>query len=593
MGCYCNRKICHSYIFILLHFRTIKSCYTPSRFFQMKRARVDEDFNPVYPYDSPNAPIMPFITPPFTSSDGLQEKPLGVLSLNYKDPVTTQNGSLTLKLGSGLNINDQGQLTSTAGEVEPPLTNNNNKLALAYSQPLAVENNRLIVSYNAPLAVTGNSLGLQVSEPIFINDNDKLALQTAAPLKTNAGTLRLQSAAPLGLAEETLKLLFSKPLYLQGDFLSLGIERPLAIAAAGTLALQLTPPLTTNDSGLTISTADPVTVSNGNLGLRISRPLVVQNNSLSLALTPPLRLFNSEPVLGLGFTFPITVVDNLLSLNIGNGLTLLYNKLTANLGRDLQFQNGAIAVSLTTEPPLQYTTKLQLNVGAGLRYNGASRKLDVDINQQKGLTWENNAVVPKLGQGLYFDPQGNIAMSPTNVKPDTLWTTADPSPNCSVYTDLDAKLWLSLVKCGGMVQGSIALQAQKGTLMSVTEPSVTIILHFNDNGVRINYPTLDNQGTLGRDSTWGYRQGQSANTNVTNAVEFMPNSSRYPRGRGEQAQNQTVGYTCLQGNLSMPIFFQVQYNYVTTGYSFKFTWQAVQRQKFDIPCCSFSYITEE
>ena len=559
----------------------------------MKRARVDEDFNPVYPYDPPYAPVMPFITPPFTSSDGLQEKPLGVLSLNYKDPITTQNGSLTLKIGNGLTLDTQGQLTSTAGEVEPPLTNANNKLALAYSEPLAVKSNRLTLSHTAPIVVANNSLALQVSEPIFIDDDDKLALQTAAPLVTNAGSLRLQSAAPLGLVENTLRLLFSKPLYLQNDFLALGIERPLAIAAAGTLALQLTPPLNTNDDGLTLSTVEPLTVKNGNLGLQISRPLVVQNSSLSLAITPPLRLFNSDPVLGLGFTFPLAVTDNLLSLNMGDGVKLTYNKLTANLGRDLQFENGAIAVTLTVESPLQYTNKLQLNIGAGLRYNGASRKLDVNINQNKGLTWDNDAVIPKLGSGLQFDPNGNIAVIPETVKPQTLWTTADPSPNCSVYQDLDARLWLALVKSGDMVHGSIALKALKGTLLNPTASYISIVIYFYSNGVRrTNYPTFDNEGTLANSATWGYREGQSANTNVTNATEFMPSSTRYPVNKGDNIQNQSFSYTCIKGDFAMAVPFRVTYNHALEGYSLKFTWRVVANQAFDIPCCSFSYITE-
>lgn len=559
----------------------------------MKRARIDEDFNPVYPYEPPYAPIMPFITPPFTSSDGLQEKPLGVLSLNYKDPVTTQNGSLTLKLGSGLSVNEQGQLTSNAGDLEPPLTNVDNKLTLAYADPLTVQNNKLSLSHTAPLTVSNRSLSLNVTRPLSINENGQLELLSDAPFSTSTGTLRLQSAAPLGIAEQTLKLLFANPLYLQNNFLTLAIERPLAITDAGKLAMQLSPPLQTTDTGLTLQTSAPLTVSNGNLGLAIKRPLIVQDNNLFLDFRAPLRLFNSDPVLGFNFDTPLAVRNEALTVNTGRGLTVSYDGLILNLGKDLRFDNNTVSVALSAALPLQYTDQLRLNVGAGLRYNPVSKKLDVNPNQNKGLTWENDYLIVKLGNGLGFDVYGNITLSPQATTPDTLWTTADPSPNCSVYTDLDAKLWLSLVKCGGMVHGSIALQALKGTLLNVTDPSVTIILHFNDNGVRINYPTLDNQGTLGKDSTWGYRQGQSANTNVTNAVEFMPSSSRYPRGMGSQTQNQTVGYTCLQGNLSMPIFFQVQYNYVSTGYSFKFTWQAVQRQKFDIPCCYFSYITEQ
>lgn len=543
----------------------------------MKRARVDEDFNPVYPYDTPNAPVLPFITPPFTSSDGLQEKPPGVLSLNYKNPLTTQNGSLTLKLGDGLKVDDEGQLTSTAVDVTPPLTRENNKLALAYSDPLTVQNNSLTLAHSTPFTITDHSLHLQA----------------IAPLTVAVDGLRLQYAAPLGLVDQTLRMLFSNPLFLQNNFLTLAIERPLAIASSGSLTLQLTPPLQVSDSGLSLSTTAPLSISNGNLGLTLKRPLILQDNSLALNFRSPLRLFNSDPVLGISFYAPITVTNDGLALNTGPGLTVQYNRLTLNLGSGLQFQNNAVAVALNAEMPLQYSDKLSLSIGAGLRYNGASKKLDVDIQQQKGLTWDGNSLVVKLGQGLYFDPYGNIAMSPTS-KPDTLWTTADPSPNCTVYDSLDARLWLALVKCGNMVHGSVALKAEKGTLLSPTASFISVSIYFYSNGVRrTNYPTFDNEGTLANSATWGYRQGQSANTNVTNAIEFMPSLYRYPINKGDNIQNQMITYTCIQGDVNMPVPLKITFNHALEGYSLKFTWRVVSKQKFDIPCCPFSYLTDQ
>ncbi|ALE30448.1 fiber-2 [Simian adenovirus 19] len=530
----------------------------------MKRARVDEDFNPVYPYDSPNAPLLPFITPPFTSPDGLQEKPFGVLSLKYINPITTQNGSLTLKLGSGLSINNQGELTSRDYEVHPPITKTNDALGLAYSNPLV------------------------------LNTDKQLTLIVDAPLTTASGALRLKSAAPLGIADNTLRVLFSNPLYLNNNFLTLAIERPLALASSGAVALEFTAPLQMTAAGLSVSTANPLTISNGNLSLAIKRPLILDDNSLYLDFRAPLRLFNSDPVLGVNCDPPLTVKNESLALTVGRGLTLAYDGLILNLGRDLAFQNGTVAVSLNPEMPLQYTDRLRLSIGAGLRYNPVSRKLDVDLNTDKGLTWEDNKVVTKLGQGLYFDSTGSIALSPVPTKPDTLWTTADPSPNCTVYDQLDARLWLALVKCGNMVHGTVALKPEKGTLLKPTASFISIVIYFYSNGVRrTDYPTFDDEGTLANSATWGYRQGQSADTNVTNAVEFMPSRYRYPIENGDKIQNQMCGYTCMQGDFSMPVPFKVTFNHAFQGYSLKFTWRVVNNQPFAIPCCSFSYITEE
>lgn len=609
--------------------------------FQMKRARIDDDFNPVYPYDTPNAPTLPFITPPFTSSDGLQEKPPGVLSVNYKAPITAQNGALTLKLGTGLDVNQNGELTSDGGEVTPPLIRINKKLGLAYNEPLTLQNNKLTLaytfplslrdngltltydnplvvqdnklklayatpltlrdnklalSYNVPLVVNDGTLSLQSARPLFTDSDSKLALATDAPLSTATGSLRLNSEAPLGIADATLRVLFKSPLYLQNDFLTVAIERPLAVTNAGHLTLQVSPPLQNTESALTLSTAAPITVANGVLTLSIAKPLMVTNNSLFLHFRAPLHLFNSDPELGVNCNPPITVTDNALALSLGQGLELLRDRLTLKLGKNLQFENQAVSVSLSTDAPLQYGNTLRLNIGTGLTLSANSpRQLTVDADTGKGLTWNNNKLAVNLGDGLQFNSQGQIIPVSPRIRSDTLWTTADPSPNCTVYQSFDCRLWLSLVKCGGMVQGTVAVKAEKGPLLNPTADFISIVIYFYNDGVRrTNYPTIgDDEGTLANSATWGYRQGESADTNVTNAVEFMPSHSMYPINRGDNIQSQMITYTCIQGSFDMPVPLRVTYNHALEGYSLKFTWRVVRNQTFNIPNCSFSYITEQ
>ncbi|ALE30484.1 long fiber [Simian adenovirus 17] len=607
----------------------------------MKRTRIDDDFNPVYPYDPIDAPSIPFITPPFVSSNGLQEKPPGMLSLNYQDPITTQNGALTLKLGSGLNINQDGELTSDASVlVTPPITKANNTIGLAFNAPLTlqsdtlnlacnapltVQDNRLGITYNSPLtlqdselalAVTppldtaNNTLALKTARPIITNSNNELTLSADAPLNTSTGTLRLQSAAPLGLVDQTLRVLFSNPLYLQNNFLSLAIERPLALTTTGSMAMQISQPLKVEDGSLSLSiesplnlkngnltlgTQSPLTVTGNNLSLTTTAPLTVQNNALALSVLLPLRLFNNTS-LGVAFNPPISSANNGLSLDIGNGLTLQYNRLVVNIGGGLQFNNGAITASINAALPLQYSNnQLSLNIGGGLRYNGTYKNLAVKTDSFRGLEIDSNQfLVPRLGSGLKFDQYGYISVIPPTVTPTTLWTTADPSPNATFYDSLDAKVWLALVKCNGMVNGTIAIKALKGTLLQPTASFISFVMYFYSNGTRrTNYPTFENEGILASSATWGYRQGNSANTNVTSAVEFMPSSTRYPVNKGTEVQNMELTYTFLQGDPTMAISFQAIYNHALEGYSLKFTWRVRNRERFDIPCCSFSYITEE
>nr|UZE90296.1 long fiber protein [Human adenovirus 41] len=562
----------------------------------MKRARLEDDFNPVYPYEHYNPLDIPFITPPFASSNGLQEKPPGVLSLKYTDPLTTKNGALTLKLGTGLNIDENGDLSSDASvEVSAPITKTNKIVGLNYTKPLALRSNALTLSYNAPLNVVNNNLALNVSQPVTVNANNELSLLIDAPLNADTGTLRLQSAAPLGLVDKTLKVLFSSPLYLDNNFLTLAIERPLALSSNRAVTLKYSPPLKIENENLTLSTGGPFTVSGGNLNLTTSAPLSVQNNSLSLFITSPLKVINS--MLAVGVNPPFTITDSGLAMDLGDGLALGGSKLIINLGPGLQMSNGAITLALDAALPLQYRdNQLQLRIGStsGLIMSGVTQTLNVNANTGKGLAVENNSLVVKLGNGLRFDSWGSIAVSPTTTTPTTLWTTADPSPNATFYESLDAKVWLVLVKCNGMVNGTISIKALKGILLRPTASFISFVMYFYSDGTwRKTYPVFDNEGILANSATWGYRQGQSANTNVSNAIEFMPSSKRYPNQKGSEVQNMALTYTFLQGNPNMAISFQSIYNHALEGYSLKFTWRVRNNERFDIPCCSFSYVTEQ
>ena len=547
----------------------------------MKRARFEDDFNPVYPYEHYNPLDIPFITPPFASSNGLQEKPPGVLSLKYTDPLTTKNGALTLKLGTGLNIDKNGDLSSDASvEVSAPITKTNKIVGLNYTKPLALQNNALTLSYNAPFNIVNNNLALNMSQPVTINANNELSLLIDAPLNADTGTLRLQSDAPLGLVDKTLKVLFSSPLYLDNNFLTLAIERPLALSSNRAVALKYSPPLKIENENLTLSTGGPFTVSGGNLNLATSAPLSVQNNSLSLGVNPP-----------------FLITDSGLAMDLGDGLALGGSKLIINLGPGLQTSNGAITLALDAALPLQYkNNQLQLRIGSAsaLIMSGVTQTLNVNASTSKGLAIENNSLVVKLGNGLRFDSWGSITVSPTTTTPTTLWTTADPSPNATFYESLDAKVWLVLVKCNGMVNGTISIKALKGILLRPTASFISFVMYFYSDGTwRKTYPVFDNEGILANSATWGYRQGQSANTNVSNAIEFMPSSKRYPNEKGSEVQNMALTYTFLQGDPNMAISFQSIYNHAIEGYSLKFTWRVRNNERFDIPCCSFSYVTEQ
>ncbi|UYO78418.1 fiber [Human mastadenovirus D] len=106
-----------------------------------KRLRVEDDFNPVYPYGYARNQNIPFLTPPFVSSDGFQNFPPGVLSLKLADPIAIVNGNVSLKVGGGLTLqHGTGKLTVNA---DPPLQLTNNKLGIALDAPFDVIDNKL------------------------------------------------------------------------------------------------------------------------------------------------------------------------------------------------------------------------------------------------------------------------------------------------------------------------------------------------------------------------------------------------------------------------------------------------------------------
>ncbi|APD28401.1 fiber [Human mastadenovirus D] len=106
-----------------------------------KRLRVEDDFNPVYPYGYARNQNIPFLTPPFVSSDGFKNFPPGVLSLKLADPITITNGDVSLKVGGGLTLQDgTGKLTVNT---EPPLQLTNNKLGIALDAPFDVIGDKL------------------------------------------------------------------------------------------------------------------------------------------------------------------------------------------------------------------------------------------------------------------------------------------------------------------------------------------------------------------------------------------------------------------------------------------------------------------
>ncbi|ABK35058.1 fiber-1 [human adenovirus 52] len=277
----------------------------------MKRTRVDEDFNPVYPYDTTTTPAVPFISPPFVNSDGLQENPPGVLSLRIAKPLYfDMERKLALSLGRGLTITANGQLESTQSvQTNPPLTvTNNNTLILRYSSPLILTDNNLTVGFSSPLRVIDN----------------KLTFTFTSPLRYENETLTFNYTEPLTLMNSNLALNVnsSKGLRVDGGSLGTNLSPDLRFNSSGAIAFGIqtlwTPP--TSNPNCTVYTE-----SDSLLSLCLTKCGAHVLGSVSLTGVAGTMTNMAETSLAIEFTFDDTgkllhspLVNNTFSIRQGD-----------------------------------------------------------------------------------------------------------------------------------------------------------------------------------------------------------------------------------------------------------------------------------
>lgn len=208
----------------------------------MKRTRIEDDFNPVYPYDAESTPAMPFISPPFVSGEGFQENPPGTLSLYIDRPLYfNAEKKLAISLGRGLEITSTGQLQNTnIIQASSPLSLTNNQLSLNYANPLRVVNDRLTFTYDNPFQFTNSNLSLKIGD--------------LSGLRIHNGNLKIHAGWGVSIAHNNeLTLRFVDPFTIidqgpQNGRLSLKYSKGLAVQS-GNLQVKLGNGLHFNNSG--------------------------------------------------------------------------------------------------------------------------------------------------------------------------------------------------------------------------------------------------------------------------------------------------------------------------------------------------------
>nr|WNA17607.1 fiber [Simian adenovirus GZ3-12] len=532
----------------------------------MKRAKVEEGFNPVYPYGY-STPTD--VAPPFVASDGLQENPPGVLSLKIAKPLTFNTSkALSLAIGPGLKIQD-GKLV---GEGQAILA-------------------------NLPLQITNNTISLRFGNTLALNDNNEL--QTT-----------LQSSSPLKITDQTLSLNIGNSLVVKDDKLENALKASLPLSIANNaISLNVGTGLTINGNTLQavpLNALSPLSISNNNISLRYGSSLTVLNNELQSNLTfhPPLKL-NSNNSVSLNTLSPFRIENGFLTLYLGtkSGLLVENSSLKVQTGYGLQVTDTN-ALTLRYLPPLTIPDSgseqgiLKINTGQGLSVSQAGTletslggglkhaEGKITIDTGNGLTLSENKLAVAAGSGLTFRDGALVATGSSFTQ--TLWTTADPSPNCTVLEERDAKFTLALTISGSQVLGTVSMVGVKGALFNnIPSSSIQVQLDFDSTGALLSSSSLKGY--------WGYRQGVSIDPYpIINALNFMPSSLAYPPGQGNQAKSNVYIPTYLRGNLQRPIVLNITFNNQNTGFSIRFSWANLTTgEGFATPACTFSYIAEQ
>lgn len=503
----------------------------------MKRARVEEGFNPVYPYGADQTGVT--AVPPFVAADGLQENPPGVLSLKIERPlIFSDTRALALSYGDGLEINENGALEAS---VKP----------FTASSPLEYTDNVLSLKTGSTLTVNNSILdtALVASQPLSLNNNT-MSILTGNGLGVSGGQLilDLETTAPLTLLNNILSLTHQAPLYVTANSLSLNSAAPLSVT----------------NGKLGLSLANPIYITNSKLGLRLngSSGLRIVTNGLQVKAGWGLQIAANND-LTLRKQDPIAVYES------GTNEGVLYLKRDGNMFA--LNSSGQLQLRVASNSGLVFSTGLQVNTGNGLQKS-------------------NGLLAVKIGNGLSFDSSGALQVdSPSQF--NTLWTTLTPEANVNIKnasgteTGNNAKLTLSLTKMGPLVTAVVRVEATGAPISPITVDRATTLITFDSSGNVTN-------GI----SNFGIKSGTGidSSSNVSK-LQFMPNSTTYPPTTDNSGSSiQVDGF--LDKLRTKPCPLIVVLNGESSPYAIRLTWQLNSYQNnstsLNTSTYSFSYYSQ-
>ncbi|AMB43069.1 fiber [Bat mastadenovirus WIV9] len=370
---------------------------------------------------------------------------------------------------------------------------------------------------------------------------------------------RAASFNPVYPFEEQTQPNTALPPFFSSDGLE---EKP-----GGTLGLKITNPLGFDlDGNLKLKLGEGMRIDvNGALEnaqtLTASKPLEINSNDeLSLKMNTSSFFVNGSGELD---------IMHQQSLSAEAPLAIEQDKIVLKINPTLTVRNGQLQISFHASPPLNIVNQ---------------NLLQLDL-EQKGLKVENSMLKLKLQSPLYFTPDNLVGLERF-----TMWTGNDTSNNAILDrgNNMNARLELILNKVGNLVMGMIRVNANG--LGSVA--NVDCMIYFNSNGVF--------DATRSNLKSFGFKKNYSIDTNYTENLKMMPDSTFYPRHNASYDQNLRVYDRVLAplNVVSMVNDFytlKISYNQMQTGdngYSLYFKWNA-RATTFNTTWTMFSYLAAQ
>lgn len=262
----------------------------------------------------------------------------------------------------------------------------------------------------------------------------------------------------------------------------------------GVLNLDIKPPLTFEDTQLTVKVGSGLTVGSdgslqggsaanivvtpplqndaGNIKLKTGVGLDSSNGSLNVSLQGQNGIQISDEVVSakLGAGLTIDGNDNIaLNLTANSPLSLANNTLTLNTGQGLTTSGGQLASSLTTALPLTLNNdQIELGIGDGLHmYNN-----QLAANVQNPLKLENGKIDLKIGNGLHLNANDELEADGMTLTPQAPLNLNNTTLSLNVGDGLDTVNNALAVQTQGPLKvenGHIGLKIGTGLRLNADE----------------------------------------------------------------------------------------------------------------------------